>query len=315
MQNQSDNIVFYHGNCLDGTASAWVAMHYLPKDTIYLPAFYQAGLEEDIKMVQQCQDRKVWFLDWCPEIEQLDKCEMVAEHVTIIDHHESAIKKLDNHAYTAYNPPKLTLFLAHENEWSGAMGTAIWFHSHNVAGTFDMSWKPEIHNLSLHWLVRAVDDRDRWQFKLPGTRQINEGLGTLTLDPSLWFAIVMDHKMEHHLFEIGEALLLKMYGQVNQIIDACAFYTEGMAICNCPYHLASEVGNQLAAKNRLAILYFIDKTGAYSVSLRSNDKVEGWVNCAELATKLGGGGHANAAGFKTNEDFKFTLAKIKQSIG
>ena len=165
--NTLKNLVIYHSNCLDGTGSAWVAAQYLPKEeTEYVPVHYGEDLGAQIP-VREYKEMTLYILDWCPNMDDLDKCCMMFKRIVLIDHHESAIKKIIAHYDKSSTQKNLEMLLAYENEWSGAMGTALWFEEHLDS---------DEESLSQHWLIKAIDDRDRWKFLLPDTEAINEGL-------------------------------------------------------------------------------------------------------------------------------------------
>ena len=80
---------------------------------------------------------------------------------------------------------------------------------------------------------------------------------------------------------------------------------EGLA-ANCPPHLASDVGHQLAtASGTYGLLWYINKEGKCLCSLRSN----GDYDVSAIARAFGGGGHKNAAGFEV--DIQTLLEWIK----
>lgn len=305
----SQNIVIYHKNCLDGTCAAWVASQYLPKNTTHIAVEYGKPLEHQMILPPQrkaAEDITLYILDWCPEMKDLDKCCELFGKVVLIDHHESAIKKLHDwkiaKGYQTGIPNNLELFLALNNEWSGAMGTAIWFH--NNADQFK---ECDGDGLVDHWLVKAVDDRDRWQFKLPLTKEINEGLFNLGFDLDVWQKYVtFNEATKEHLAMVGTILIGKRNKEVQQIIESSAqIHFDKIASINCPYFLASEVGNVLASTYALAIMWYVDKEGIVHFSFRSNSKTTDWINCATLASKYNGGGHANAAGCNMGQEYDF----------
>lgn len=305
MTQSTAPVVIYHDHCIDGTCAAWVASQYLPKDAVFVPVSYGKQLIEEqmpVEAISNASERTIYILDWCPEMVDLDDICSSYQKVVLIDHHESAIKKLQDHYdfddYEFVTRPKnLEMFLATENQWSGAMGTAMWFSSnyHKEHGgiAFDL-------NLKEHWLVKAVDDRDRWQFKLPNTKEINEGLFHMGTDLNMWKPCPFDENQKLGLIINGTLLIQKKQKDCESIVKSCTWVDEdtNVAVCNCSYLYASDAGNMLAKKHRMAIMWYIDKDFTLKVSLRSNKETAGWINCAEFAAKHKGGGHANAAGFE-----------------
>jgi hypothetical protein len=74
-------------------------------------------------------------------------------------------------------------------------------------------------------------------------------------------------------------------------------YTRKGLAANCPPHLASDVGHQLAnASGTYGLLWYINKEGKCICSLRSN----GDYDVSAIAKAFGGGGHKNAAGFEVD---------------
>ena len=324
-EDKMKNIVIYHKNCLDGTCAAWVASKYLKEeDTEYIAVKYGEALKDQMELRDKSyefdKEPILYILDWCPEMQDLDDCCNSFKQVILIDHHESAINKLKEHygwdkleeAMSGY-PKNLEMFLAQKNEWSGAMGTAIWFA--NKDNNEDARF---IHdNFVDHWLVKAVDDRDRWQFKLSFTKEINEGLFFLGFDLNEWKNRYFNEDHYGQLVDQGKLLIENKKRQVEAIISSAAIVddnTEKIIFCNCPYYLASEVGNVLAKDYRMAVLWFMDSEGQISVSLRSNSDTKDWINCAKIAEQFKGGGHANAAGFELNFSFEEMATALNNAV-
>lgn len=68
-------------------------------------------------------------------------------------------------------------------------------------------------------------------------------------------------------------------------------------IANCPAHLTSDVGHELANQSgTFGLCWSMTKDGAVACSLRSN----GEYDVSAIAKLYGGGGHKNAAGFETD---------------
>lgn len=310
------NVVWYHGSCLDGTCAAWVAAQYLPKETTHFRAMQYGDKMED--HMRFAKDKNLYILDWMPErMEDVAELIAITENLVIIDHHDSAIKK-----FTAYfnAVPEECVFLAHNNEWSGAMGTAIWFRDQHIPG------KPDIigsgADLSQHWLVQAIDDRDRWQFKLPNTKEINAGLFHMGFDLATWRRQPFGEDQMYGLIDGGAVLLEAKQKEIDLIIKSGLQFIDDhndnayAAIINAPYHLASEMGNQIVQdhKFRIAIIWNIDKSYKTYFSLRSNAENPHALNCAEIATKLGGGGHVNAAGAKMDMPYQMARQLLEEVL-
>jgi nanoRNase/pAp phosphatase (c-di-AMP/oligoRNAs hydrolase) len=59
---------------------------------------------------------------------------------------------------------------------------------------------------------------------------------------------------------------------------------------------ASEIAGELATGRPFGVVFFCDSEGKFVYSLRSN---AAGIDVSEIAKQFGGGGHRNAAGFKT----------------
>lgn len=298
--NKDRNLVWYHENCLDGSCSAWVASNYLARDvTEYVAQNYGKPIKKSLCVEEVgAENVTLYILDWCPEsMDKLqDLCNMFKK-IILIDHHASAIKKLmawKNNQVNGNFPSNLEDYLAHENEWSGARGTAHWFAMQPKTSLVTP------YDLSNHWLVRAVDDRDRWKFKLKHTREINAALFCYGMDWNTW-PWSADIPIKD-----GAILLRQQEQHITQVISACTQEIEndkdetiGM-FCNCNHMFHSEVGNRIVQdkKYRIAILWYLTADYKVYISFRSAADNPVAINCSELAVALGGGGHVNAAGCK-----------------
>lgn len=325
MNTSKRTVVWYHESCLDGTCAAWVASQYLSEDTEYIAQNYGKPITKAkcITSPEDMANTDLYILDWCPEsMEKLQECCEKFHSVTLIDHHESAIKRVQKWYEEMFNsltkkPENFTQFLALQNEWSGAMGTAIWFHTN-----FDKYVIEDGDGFVQHWLVQAIDDRDRWQFKLPYTREINAGLFHMGFDLEVWRKQPFSEHQRLGLRDNGIVFLTAKQIEIDLIISSGLQFIDDAndnafaAIINAPYHLASEMGNQIIQdhKFRIAIVWNIDKDYKTCFSLRSTPENLHALNCAEIASLLGGGGHVNAAGVKMAMPYQMAREKLEEVL-
>lgn len=83
-------------------------------------------------------------------------------------------------------------------------------------------------------------------------------------------------------------------------------------LVQAPHEVASFAAEELVLKYPFVAVYYpADDKGCYS--LRSSRKNPNWVDVETIAKMYGGGGHANAAGFKTRM-VRHTLPKLKPSL-
>ena len=172
-----------------------------------------------------------------------------------------------------------------------------------------LSWRFFHPGTEVPMAIRMIDDRDRWQFKISGTKEFSAWL--FSLQPwsfDQWVTIGnADAYPTHECYEQGEAILRAHDQNVQSVVKgaarACALNPAPMSgaglpglSANCPPHLASDVGHELATQSgTFGLCWHLGKEGTMAkCSLRSN----GGYDVSAIAKVFGGGGHRNAAGFK-----------------
>lgn len=298
-------LVIYHANCTDGFGAAYAAWAKLGHVADYLPMHY--GDKLDLSEVVHAE-REVYILDFSLPREVMDALFSGCKHVTWLDHHKTAFEMWcgavpDSGTYHA-GASNYTIVL--DNHRSGAL--IAWEHFH-----------PEQH---APLVIQNIDDRDRWQFKLPTSKEIHMALQSLLpWDFNQWAEQVMHPSCYLPLVEQGAALLRLQTRQVASAVqraERCVIFVPwqdptsagrcprpGLAV-NATVH-ASEIGNELAkASGTYGLIWYFDSaTKRANVSLRSTDEYD----VSAIAKEFGGGGHRNAAGF--NIDMPTLLGWMK----
>ncbi len=82
-------LIIYHANCNDGSAAATCAYKHFGLEAEYYPTSY--GNSFDCARVK---DRKVYFLDFCYDVEMMKEIKLLAKKLTILDHHKTAEEAL-----------------------------------------------------------------------------------------------------------------------------------------------------------------------------------------------------------------------------
>ncbi|MEQ1530466.1 MAG: DHHA1 domain-containing protein, partial [Methylococcales bacterium] len=143
-------------------------------------------------------------------------------------------------------------------------------------------------------ILLHIEDRDIWQFKLDGTREITTALYERM---PINFADFADLDLVE-LLSVGRVLLEQFMGMVNRLAKSAHPVVvegrHGLAV-NAPSFFSSDLG-QILAKNSgtFGLIYQYDgKKQRWTFSLRSI----GDYDVGSLAKGFGGGGHKNAAGF------------------
>ena len=285
-------LVIYHANCADGYGAAFAAWLVLGDEAEYMPCQYGKQAEEF--MTSLAFDREVYILDFSFPKNVMDEIFHKAKYVVWLDHHKTAFEMWcgsmpDGGQYAQQTEDRFILLDEHR---SGAYLTWQWLHLDTEVPLF----------------IKHIDDFDRWQFKLEGTKEINKALWSYTpWSFEQWDKFMLPFA-EVDLRLVGEAILRAHNQNVQAVVkyaartcvidyvkdDGDAVYThEGLA-ANCPSHLTSDVGHELANQSgTFGLCWFIDKDNICRCSLRSN----GDYDVSAIAKAFGGGGHKNAAGF------------------
>ena len=265
----SKNLCIYHGNCPDGFGAAWAVYHALGDDVEFHKGMHQQ-LPPDVTGLD------VFLVDFSYKKPVLEGLLKQAASITILDHHISAEQDM---AELLSSGKVGGLF---DMNKSGAMLAWEWFHP----------------DTPVPKLIEHIQDRDLWQFKLDGTRQITMGLASYPYDFSLWDKLMASTPDElEALQRDGEALERKLKIDIKVLIDSgvrrMVIGGYDVPVLNAPAAYVSEAGNILARGEPFAACYW-DHADGRSFSLRSS---ETGTNVSEVAKQYGGGGHVNASGF------------------
>lgn len=303
-------IVLYHANCADGFGAAFAAWKSLGDTSLYIPIAYGQDIELSL-----LEDKSVYILDFSFPKDKMMQLFNTCERVVWLDHHKSAFDAFGLDINTYANEYTLNIqdydcnpSVRLDNNRSGAMIAWHYFHDTPV---------PKV--------IAMIDDYDRWQFKLKGTKEFNKALWSYAPFNFQFFESLLVPYKVTDLIEEGAAMLKAHKQNVQSVVDHSAMRCRitwhaiskeldpnkdnnvsmdtvsrtsavtayGLA-ANCPKHLASDVGHELAKKSRTYGMCWLVKTnGDVEVSLRSN----GDYDVTVLAKRFGGGGHKNAAGF------------------
>ena len=156
-------LVIYHANCTDGFGAAFAAWLKLGDEAEYLPMEYSPLSHKHIF----CHDREVYILDFSFPKPVMDAIFQRAKRVVWLDHHASVFKDWGASPDRVQTEKDIGIVqAAHivtlDNNKSGAM--LAWEYFHPGAG--------------VPMLIQHIDDRDRWQFKLDGTKELHAALAS-----------------------------------------------------------------------------------------------------------------------------------------
>ena len=293
-------LVLYHANCADGFGAAFAAWLKFGDDAEYVACSYG----DKNFVIPQLKGRDVYVLDFSFSRETMNVFLEDSEHFVWLDHHRSAFEMWcdEERTYTKHEDKYHTIVL--DNNKSGAY--LAWEHFH--PGT------------EVPMFIKHIDDYDRWQFKIEGTKAFQKALWSITP----WSFKQWQHEWDSTwgygsgdgleslpcFIRDGNAILRAHDQNVQSVVKGSARecliaydnpdYYDGPGLiglaANCPPHLTSDVGHELANQSgTFGLCWTLSQTDLVAkCSLRSNAPYD----VSAIAKSFGGGGHAQAAGFE-----------------
>ena len=268
-------LIIYHGRkCPDGFGSALAAWLFYAGNAEFLPLDHG-----DIKSVDDLPalaGRAVYILDFSFSADILHGIEERAAKLVMLDHHKSAAEKLTGFACRCG-------VVHFDMDKSGARLAWEFFHPDKPVPA----------------LVRYVEDRDIWAWQYPESPGFLAALDMEPLDFARWAEIAAFTPEQLTGFMArGVAMDEKFKKLVTDMIDAAqplVFNGQSGLMVNAPGVFHSLLGNLLSEKSgSFALMWHVGKSGGVKAGLRSQRGFD----CIPLAESLGGGGHAQACGFK-----------------
>lgn len=279
-----NRLVIYHDNCYDGFGAAFTAWKRFkdgPYVTIYYPAAYgQTPIVpyeyEDIFLLDFCYPSKV-IQQWLDTPGQI-------KHITIIDHHKTALEDIETLTASLQSDPRLHINF--DMNESGA----------SLAWKYFFGYESDIN---IPDFIHYLRDRDLWKFQLPMSREVSMAMRMYPFDFRAWEKIFDDVE---RLKREGVVCRRMTEQQVETICkDAEMIPIAGyqIPIVNTSVHF-SEIGEYLLEQNPdvpFAGYYYDRNDGKRQWGFRS----KGDFDVSEICKKMGGGGHKNAAGFTEDQ--------------
>ena len=274
-KNDPRPLIIYHGrNCPDGFAAALAAWQYYEGKAEFL------GLDHgEIKAITDLpvlDGRAVYILDFSFSAELLRSIEERASQLVMLDHHKSAAEKLTGFSCRC----------------------GVVHFDMNKSGA-RLAWEFFFPEQAVPDLVSFVEDRDIWVWQYPESPGFLAALDMELFEFERWKEIATFNADELASFvNRGKAMDEKFTKLASIIADGAQALTlngvPGLMV-NAPGVFHSLVGETLSKQSgTFALMWSIDKTGVVKAGLRSQRSFD----CIALAESLGGGGHAQACGFK-----------------
>jgi nanoRNase/pAp phosphatase (c-di-AMP/oligoRNAs hydrolase) len=277
-------IILYHAYCTDGYSGAWVAHKKFGKNASYIPVKRGESLPEGL------QGKEVYVIDFSFSKEEIAFAESVAQKFVVIDHHHSSEDDVTS--------AKEYVF---DKEFSGGYLAYRYFFPEKEVPLF----------------LQYISEGDTYLLRLK--------------DYEKYMPIVYarDATFENfdeleRLFEIEEGrrhletlskIIAEYKGKLlRPIVDSIHFVSfEGVIMpavnATLPIDERSEALHLIYEKYPPVALMYRYDAGEWKCSLRSN----GTFDCTVIATKYGGGGHKESAGFALPGDMPLPFAKLAET--
>ena len=247
--------VLYHAECADGFGAAWAIWKQYPSAK-FIPVKHGNPPPGDLK------DQRVVIVDFSYSRPILESMAAEAKDLIILDHHITAEKALTGLPYAYFDLKK-----------SGAV----------------LGWE-WAHGSSAPWLLQYIQDKDLWNWALPGSREINAAIASYPFDFERW-----DGFIQSDLEQEGRAILRYEQELVGKLA-AQAVMVDFQGLVIPAVHsaiLTSQVGERLSPHHPFCLIWH-DRDGRRYFSMRSR---EDGTDVGTIAASFGGGGHTHAAGF------------------
>lgn len=274
-KNDPSPLVLYHGrSCPDGFAAALAAWLF------YGGQVEMVGLDhgdtQSADDLPPLAGRAVYILDFSFTAEILSAIEQRAAKLVLLDHHKSAAEKLTGFACRCG-------VVHFDMGKSGARLAWEFFHP----------------DAPLPDLVRFVEDRDIWAWKFPESAAYLAALDMEPFDLARWRDIAAFNPDQKAVFMArGQAMDEKFHKLASDIAEGAqpvTFNGQPGLMVNAPGAFHSLVGEMLSQRSgSFALMWTAGKGGIVKVGLRSQRGFD----CIPLAESMGGGGHAQACGFR-----------------
>jgi oligoribonuclease NrnB/cAMP/cGMP phosphodiesterase (DHH superfamily) len=274
-RNDPDPLVIYHGHgCPDGFASALAAWLFYEGQAEFLGLDH--GNVSSVADLPALQGRVVYILDFSFSADILRGIEARAAKLVLLDHHKSAAEQLTGFACRC----------------------GVVHFDMNKSGS-RLAWEFFQPNRPLPDLVRFIEDRDIWTWQYPESAGFLAALDMEPFDFAHWAAMAaFDADQISGFMARGQAMdekFNKLAADIAEAAQPICFNGQSGLMVNAPSAFHSVVGDMLSRKSgSFALMWCVSSGGVVKAGLRSQRNFD----CIALARSMGGGGHAQACGFK-----------------
>lgn len=255
-------LILFHANCTDGFTAAWVAWRACDREAEIVPCSYGDPPPDVV-------GREVYIVDFSYPRAVLEVMAAAAKSLLVLDHHKTAEEALRGLPYCRFDMAR-----------SGARMAWDYFHPNEAPPP----------------LVAYVEDRDLWRWALQGSKAVSAFTHSVKRDLVTWDGLY--RLTAEEMAWRGEAILTYQETLVESLVKNAREVEIGgfkVLAVNAPV-LQSEIGERLAKDHPFGAVWFEGGNGDRYWSLRSRPPTG--IDVSAVAKSLGGGGHAQAAGFK-----------------
>ena len=267
-------LILYHGrNCPDGFGAALAAWLYYGDRAEYVGLDH--GDVATIDDLPPVQGRAVYILDFSFSNEVMAAIDERAAKLVMLDHHKSAAEKLTGFACRCG-------VVHFDMAKSGARLAWEFFHPHEPVPA----------------LLQYVEDRDIWKWEFAESAAFLSALDMEAQGFERWreIAAFTPEQLERFMAR-GAAMdekFRKLAADIAEGAQPLVFNGVAGLMVNAPGMFHSLVGDILSAKTGTFGLMWSAGDKGVKAGLRSQRNFD----CIALAESMGGGGHAQACGFK-----------------
>lgn len=272
-------LVIYHGRgCPDGFAAALAAWLFYEGQAEFL------GLDHDetrsVADLPPLEGRVVYILDFAFSPELMGEIDARAAKLVMLDHHKSAAQQLAGFACRC----------------------GVVHFDMSKAGS-RLAWEFFQRERPLPDLVRYIEDRDLWTWQYPESAGFLAALDMEDKRFERW-AEIADYSPAQvaEFMARGQAMddkYRKLAADIAAGAEPVVFNGQQGLMVNASGAFHSLVGDILSKQSgTFALVWSASKGGVIKVGLRSQRDYD----CIPLAVSMGGGGHAQACGFRMGAD-------------
>ncbi len=285
-KNDPRPLVIYHGRrCPDGFGAALAAWLFYEGQAEFLALDH--GDIQSVEQLPPLDGRAVYILDFSFSADILRGIDERAAKLVMLDHHKSAAEKLSGFACRC----------------------GVVYFDMNKSGA-RLAWEFFHPDAPVPALVRYVEDRDIWAWQYLESAGFLAALDMEPLDFARWAEIAAFSPAQTTEFMArGQAMdekFSKLAADIAEGAQPLVFNGQAGLMVNAPGVFHSLIGNLLSAQSlTFALMWTVGKDGVVKVGLRSQRNFD----CIPLAESMGGGGHAQACGFK------MSAARLPELLG